>query len=252
MQAKAMDSWVACKRRISFNRPASRTFFSIRYGTQWLWQNSSTGDVFSRCFRNLADHDKDGRLTPDEFVVAMHCCDLLRAGQTLPTSLPDDWLPGIAPHRERADSLPKGNVNATFAGLNQQLKETVNTTENTTAQAGDEPTEAEQRAAAITYEEKRLKNYEVRRSKRCVQCIVGVLSSTRMETANWNVVDNSYANRKNGSRRSAKNEVRAMTDPSWIAIAVRIDWTKTGSTVRICFRTKARIGITEAKGRART
>lgn len=48
-----------------------------------------------------------------------------------------------------------------------------------------------------------------------------------MAIKNWNVVDNSYANRKNENRRNAKNEVRAITDLSWIAIAVCIAWTKT-------------------------
>lgn len=95
----------------------------------------------------------------------MHCCDLLRAGQTLPATLPDEWLPGSSQPRERIDSLSKGSVNSTFAGLNQQLKETFNapnTTENNATQSASEQTEAEQKAAAVTYEEKRLRNYEVR------------------------------------------------------------------------------------------
>ena len=43
--------------------------------------------IFFFC-RNLADNDKDGRLTADEFVIAMHCCDIARTGQTLPIRLP--------------------------------------------------------------------------------------------------------------------------------------------------------------------
>ncbi|CAG2109286.1 unnamed protein product, partial [Medioppia subpectinata] len=42
---------------------------------------------------NLSDIDSDGRLTCDEFVVAMHLIDCVRAGDTLPTVLPPDLIP---------------------------------------------------------------------------------------------------------------------------------------------------------------
>jgi hypothetical protein len=141
----------------------------LHSSSELLTRECFTGRLFLLFSRNLADHDQDGRLTPDEFVVAMHCCELLRAGQALPATLPDEWLPGNPQLRERTDSLSKGNVNSTFAGLNQQLKDTfnvANTTENNTTQSTSEQTEAELRAAAVTYEEKRLKNYEVRLSIR--------------------------------------------------------------------------------------
>ncbi len=114
--------------------------------------------------RNLADNDKDGRLTPDEFVIAMHCCDIARIGQTLPPRFPDEWLPTNRIQRERVDSLSKSNGNQTFVNLNQQLKETFNlrnTTETPPENASAEQTEAERKATLATYEEKRLKNYEV-------------------------------------------------------------------------------------------
>ena len=114
--------------------------------------------------RNLADYDKDGRLTPDEFVVAMHCCDIARVGQTLPPTLPDEWLHANIMQRERTESLTKVNDNPTFAKLNQQLQETFNlkkTTEDKTADNSAEAAETERKNNMVTYEEKRLKNYEV-------------------------------------------------------------------------------------------
>jgi Ca2+-binding EF-hand superfamily protein len=42
---------------------------------------------------NLADIDADGRLTCDEFVVAMHLIDCVRAGDPVPTVLPPDLIP---------------------------------------------------------------------------------------------------------------------------------------------------------------
>ena len=105
--------------------------------------------------RTLADLDKDGRLTADEFVIAMHCCDIARTGQTLPGSVPNEWLPT---NTMQSDRSSKSNDIPTYAQLNQQLKETINQTE-TSAEAA----EAEKKQTIQTYEEKRQRNYEVRR-----------------------------------------------------------------------------------------
>ena len=118
--------------------------------------------------RNLADHDNDGRLTPDEFVVAMHCCDIIRAGQVLPSILPDDWLNLNNNQRERTDSLNKVNAGPTFAALNQQLRENMNA--NNVVEIGNgsstsETSDGELKSSLLTYEEKRLKNYEVNANK---------------------------------------------------------------------------------------
>lgn len=110
--------------------------------------------IFSH--RNLADYDKDGRLTTEEFIVAMFCCDIARTGQPLPVSLPNAWLPTNPAQEERKNSLSKTNEALTYAELNQQLKDTVQSS-NPPA----EPSELEKKLIAATYEEKRLKNYEV-------------------------------------------------------------------------------------------
>lgn len=113
----------------------------------------------------MADNDQDGRLTPDEFVIAMHCCDIARTGQTLPSRLPDEWLLSNQTQPERIDLSAQSNGNQAFANLNQQLKETFNqpnTTENAPANPSAESVEAERKSILATYEEKRLKNYEVR------------------------------------------------------------------------------------------
>ena len=51
---------------------------------------------------NLSDHDKDGQLSLEEFIVAMHLCDFARAGNTLPTALPVE----LQPQRAKTASLP--------------------------------------------------------------------------------------------------------------------------------------------------
>jgi intersectin len=98
--------------------------------------------------RNLADHDKDGRLTAEEFIVAMHCCELARAGQALPLQLPEEWLHASV---ERTDPSAKSDGHPTTYASDESK-----------GAPSEEMTEAERKSAMITYEEKRLKNYEVR------------------------------------------------------------------------------------------
>ncbi|XP_061735340.1 intersectin-2-like isoform X2 [Nerophis ophidion] len=42
---------------------------------------------------NLADVDKDGKLTAEEFILAMHLVDVAKSGQTLPPTLPTELMP---------------------------------------------------------------------------------------------------------------------------------------------------------------
>ena len=173
----------------------------------------------------------------------MHCCDMARAGQTLPMQLPDEWLHAPV---ERTDLASKSDGNATtYAQLNQQLKETIAASdESKGGMPSDEMTEAERKSAQITYEDKRLKNYEVRRTNDAVlRSLIALLP--RREIENWNVVGKCYANRKNAIRRNAKNEVslpleRHSNECSSMGLAVLLRVAAcTGLIVRISFRTEA-------------
>lgn len=42
---------------------------------------------------NLSDIDKDGNLTCEEFILAMHLIDMVKAGDSLPLQLPIDLIP---------------------------------------------------------------------------------------------------------------------------------------------------------------
>ena len=127
--------------------------------------------------RNLADNDKDGRLTADEFVIAMHCCDILRAGQALPVRLPDEWLHANVMQRERISSVSKPFVSPAFAQINQELQDAFKSPMADELPSG----ELERKNSLVTYEEKRQRNYEVRfeRSDDCTPSVV-----SRMATEN--------------------------------------------------------------------
>ena len=45
------------------------------------------------CVRNLADIDGDGRLVPDEFIVALHYVAIAKSGKPVPATLPPDIVP---------------------------------------------------------------------------------------------------------------------------------------------------------------
>lgn len=48
--------------------------------------------------------DVDGRLGCDEFVLAMHLCDMAKAGEKIPTTLPIDLIPPMF-RRQRQGSV---------------------------------------------------------------------------------------------------------------------------------------------------
>lgn len=43
--------------------------------------------------RSLSDIDQDGKLTAEEFILAMHLIDMAMSGLPLPPVLPPDYLP---------------------------------------------------------------------------------------------------------------------------------------------------------------
>lgn len=46
-------------------------------------------------YRGLSDIDADGRLSCEEFILAMHLCDMARVGDKIPDSLPAELVPPL-------------------------------------------------------------------------------------------------------------------------------------------------------------
>lgn len=61
----------------------------------WLVQLGYTHSLKLWLFscRNLSDIDQDGKLTAEEFILAMHLIDMAMSGLPLPPVLPPDYLP---------------------------------------------------------------------------------------------------------------------------------------------------------------
>lgn len=65
--------------------------------------------------------DADGRLSCEEFVLALHLCDLARAGETLPPTLPPNLVPPTL-RRARNNSLSAtSDQGDPMAGLSQGI-----------------------------------------------------------------------------------------------------------------------------------
>lgn len=95
---------------------------------------------------NLSDIDQDGKLTAEEFILAMHLIDLAMSGQPLPAVLPADMIPPSF-RRTRSGS---GIAVISSVSVDQRLPE--------------EPTEEEQqqleKKLRVTFEDKKRENFE--------------------------------------------------------------------------------------------
>ncbi|XP_030058031.1 intersectin-1 [Microcaecilia unicolor] len=97
---------------------------------------------------NLSDIDQDGKLTAEEFILAMHLIDVAMSGQSLPPVLPSEYIPPSF-RRVRSGS---GISNVSSGSVDQRLPE--------------EPAEEEQQQQQqdkklhVTFEDKKRENFE--------------------------------------------------------------------------------------------
>ncbi|KAJ8252974.1 hypothetical protein GJAV_G00207770 [Gymnothorax javanicus] len=95
---------------------------------------------------NLSDIDQDGKLTAEEFILAMHLIDMAMSGLPLPPVLPPDFIPPTF-RRVRSGS----GISAASGHSTEQRSQ-------------EEPEEEEQQAAEkklpVTFEDKKRENFE--------------------------------------------------------------------------------------------
>jgi len=72
----------------------------------------------------LADVDKDGNLSPEEFCIAMYLADLAKSGQSLPLVLPRELTPSSG-KRVRHNSGPSasaGSISSSVQSFDQSSR----------------------------------------------------------------------------------------------------------------------------------
>jgi intersectin len=104
----------------------------------------------------LSDIDKDGNLSLDEFVIAMHLCDFAKSGQQLPTVLPAELYPGRVNQQSFSSPVTTPTLgNTAFSPQSGSIA--VNTSTNSS------PTPSltkQQQLASATFEDKRRENFD--------------------------------------------------------------------------------------------
>ncbi|CAN2387581.1 positive regulation of caveolin-mediated endocytosis [Pristimantis euphronides] len=95
---------------------------------------------------NLSDIDQDGKLTAEEFILAMHLIDLAMSGQPLPPVLPPDYIPPSF-RRVRSGS---GISMMSSVSVDQRLPE---------EPAEEEPQPVDKKLP-VTFEDKKRENFE--------------------------------------------------------------------------------------------
>ncbi|XP_039599766.1 intersectin-1 isoform X2 [Polypterus senegalus] len=94
---------------------------------------------------NLSDIDQDGKLTAEEFILAMHLIDMAMSGQPLPPVLPPDFIPPA--FRVRSSS---GISTASLHLIDQRVPE---------EPVEEEPQQPEKKLP-VTFEDKKRENFE--------------------------------------------------------------------------------------------
>lgn len=96
---------------------------------------------------SLADIDADGRLSCEEFVLAMHLTDCVKAGDTLPPALPPDLIPPS--HRRKRSTSIQSNVSvSSHSNISDMLL------------LGDLKEDDKLKGLPATFEDKRRENFE--------------------------------------------------------------------------------------------
>ncbi|NWQ70061.1 ITSN1 protein, partial [Neopipo cinnamomea] len=96
---------------------------------------------------NLSDIDQDGKLTAEEFILAMHLIDVAMSGQPLPPALPPEYIPPSF-RRVRSGS---GISAASSASVDQRLPE---------EPALEEEQQQLEKKLPVTFEDKKRENFE--------------------------------------------------------------------------------------------
>ncbi|KAI1241427.1 Intersectin-1, partial [Lamprotornis superbus] len=96
---------------------------------------------------NLSDIDQDGKLTAEEFILAMHLIDVAMSGQPLPPALPPEFIPPSF-RRVRSGS---GISAASSVSVDQRLPE---------EPALEEEQQQLEKKLPVTFEDKKRENFE--------------------------------------------------------------------------------------------
>lgn len=102
----------------------NRTGFLTGIQARNILVNSGLSNQHLANIWNLSDIDKDGNLTSEEFILSMHLVDRVKAGETLPITLPLDLIP-LSFRKKHSINGPVHAASATPALVSQSSVESI-------------------------------------------------------------------------------------------------------------------------------
>ncbi|XP_071994806.1 intersectin-1 isoform X3 [Engystomops pustulosus] len=102
---------------------------------------------------NLSDIDQDGKLTAEEFILAMHLIDLAMSGQPLPPALPSDYIPPSFRPPVRTDQRVR-------SGSGISMMSSVSVDQRLPEEPAEEEPQLTDKKLPVTFEDKKRENFE--------------------------------------------------------------------------------------------
>jgi len=149
------------------NDPGSSGFITGQQGKIILMQTGLVPTLLAQIW-NLADFDKDGKLSLEEFIIAMHLCEYSKAGNILPAILPTELHPQRIKQQQSSTTSLVSNTSMPsllIEPLNNQNQSNISSSSSSGANNADSssPTmgkQAPQASMATTFEDKRRENFD--------------------------------------------------------------------------------------------
>ncbi|KAK2818007.1 hypothetical protein Q7C36_021940 [Tachysurus vachellii] len=116
------------------------------YGQRTILMQSSLPQAQLATIWNLSDIDQDGKLTAEEFILAMHLIDMAMSGLPLPPLLPPDFLPPTFRRVRSGSGVGITSIHPT----DQRVQE----------ESADEEEKEPDKKLPVTFEDKKRENFE--------------------------------------------------------------------------------------------
>lgn len=142
------------------NDPNSTGYITGMQAKTLLMQTSLTQAVLAQIW-TLADYDKDGKLSLEEFIIAMHLCDYSKNGNQLPQTLPIE----LQPQRSKTANLPMLNSSNNLNSLDIFSSPPINITQTSSVTMNSQEqltltAKQQSQHQQHTFEDKRRENFD--------------------------------------------------------------------------------------------
>lgn len=150
------------------NDPAATGFITGQQGKTILMQTGLVQTLLAQIW-NLADFDKDGKLSLEEFLIAMHLCEYSKAGNILPAILPTELHPQRLKQQSTTSLVSNTSIPSLLNAQTENINNNNNNISNISSSSGNANNDSSssptmgnkpQASMATTFEDKRRENFD--------------------------------------------------------------------------------------------